>query len=387
MTRYLARRTLSGLFIMFVFVTVVFFGIQLLLPGDFVSHAFGMSLEQKAEIRAELGLDQPLGQAYLRWLSRLLRGDLGRSMTFGGLGEPVIDILLAVLPVTLLLFGIGTALAFMFGLWLGKATAWRGPGLVSGGATFSAIMLYTAFPPWLTFLLSLLLITKLGWFTGLNERRAFMQTPAQTGAPDLLWTMVWLLLASTLIVVIMNVLIRSVSRRGLPGWLSLFLITAGWITGWQLSGIMEPALLMLWRMALPILAYFLLSFGEIFIIMRTNMVDTLHEEYIQTARAKGLPPRDVRDLHAGRSALLPVLSRLVISLPYLMTGMVMIEESLAWTGIGTTLFYAVGLQNVTLGIGTLIIIGLFSLVARLILDVLVALLDPRIRHASAAGSI
>ena len=246
-------------------------------------------------------------------------------------------------------------------------------------------MLYTAFPPWLSFLLSLVFITKLGWFSGLNQRRAFQNvTPPDSATPLVLWRMVGLLIAAVLVVMIMNRLVRSIRRRGLPVWISLGIIAAGWITGWTMYDMVAAALDILWRMTLPILAYFLLSFGEIFIIMRTNMIDTLHEDYIRTAVAKGLSSRDVRDLHAGRNALLPVLSRLVISLPYLMTGMVMIEESFSWSGIGTTLFYAVGLQNVTLGIGTILVIGLFSLTARLVLDVLVALLDPRVRLASAA---
>jgi peptide/nickel transport system permease protein len=308
-------------------------------------------------------------------------------MTFGGLGEPVSEVLWRVLPITILLFGIGTALAFIFGMWLGKVTAWRGPGLLSTGSTFGAIMLYTAFPPWLTFLISLIFITKLGWFTGLNERRPFREvTPPHSATPQVVWRMVGLLLAAVLVVVIMNVLVRSVRRRGLPVAISLGLVVVGWIAGWTVYDMVAPALDVMWRMALPILAYFALSFGEIFIIMRTNMIDTLHEEYIQTATAKGLPPRDVRDLHAGRNALLPVLSRLVISLPYLMTGMVMIEESFSWAGIGTTLFYAVGLQNITLGVGTLIVIGVFSLTARLVLDMLTAFLDPRVRRASSTAA-
>ncbi len=113
--------------------------------------------------------------------------------------------------------------------------------------------------------------------------------------------------------------------------------------------------------------------------MRTSMIDTLHEEYIQTARAKGLPENIIRDRHAARNALLPVMSRLVISLPFLLSGMVMIEQILKWDGIGSTLFYAVGMQNIPLVVGTFLVIGVLSLLARMVLDIIQAALDPRIR--------
>jgi peptide/nickel transport system permease protein len=131
--------------------------------------------------------------------------------------------------------------------------------------------------------------------------------------------------------------------------------------------------------ALPTITYVLLSFGEVMLIMRTSMVDTLHEDYVYTARAKGLSDRDIRDRHAARNALLPVTSRLIISLPFLLSGMVMIERVMNIQGIGTTLFYAVGMQDIPLALGALIVIGLVVLASRITLEVLQAALDPRVR--------
>jgi peptide/nickel transport system permease protein len=112
--------------------------------------------------------------------------------------------------------------------------------------------------------------------------------------------------------------------------------------------------------------------------MRTSMLDVIKEEYIITARAKGLNDQKIRDRHAARTALLPVTSRLVIGIPFIFSGMVMLEQVLSVQGIGTTLFYAVGMQNLPLALGTMIMIGFFSMGSRLLLEVLQVALDPRL---------
>jgi peptide/nickel transport system permease protein len=130
----------------------------------------------------------------------------------------------------------------------------------------------------------------------------------------------------------------------------------------------------------PLITYVLLIFGETALITRTNMLDTLHEDYLVTARAKGVSEPAVRDRHAARTALLPALSRLVVSLPTMLTGMVIIEDVLDWPGISATLFNALYQQDMPTVGGTLLIVGLISAATRLVLDVLYAYLDPRIRY-------
>jgi peptide/nickel transport system permease protein len=131
---------------------------------------------------------------------------------------------------------------------------------------------------------------------------------------------------------------------------------------------------------LAILTYTLLSFGETMLIMQSSMTDVLKEQYIETARAKGLPASAVREQHAARNALLPVLSRFVISLPYLLTAVVIIESSVGWPGMGTTMWNALYWQNMPVVMAILVLIGIVSLVLRLILDMLIAYTDPRIRY-------
>ena len=149
MTRYLIRQTLLSLAKLFVFVTIMFFFIQIMMPGDFVDQfSLFANAAQREEMRVQFGLDLPIWQRYLRWLRQLVTLDLGESLT----GQPMTDVLKDVIPPTLLVFVTGTAIAFMIGLWLGKRTAWRGSGLVSRLTTLGGITFYTSFPPWLAWL-------------------------------------------------------------------------------------------------------------------------------------------------------------------------------------------------------------------------------------------
>jgi hypothetical protein len=120
MTRYLIRQSLLSLVKLFLFATLMFFFIQLLMPGDWVDQ-FSLFLDGAAqeEMRAQLGLDLPIGERYLLWLRQLITLDLGYSFT----GPPIVEVLKEVIPPTLFVFVAGTTIAFLIGLWLGKRTA------------------------------------------------------------------------------------------------------------------------------------------------------------------------------------------------------------------------------------------------------------------------
>jgi peptide/nickel transport system permease protein len=193
----------------------------------------------------------------------------------------------------------------------------------------------------------------------------------------------------TLIFAFVNMLIiraiyQMLKRRAFPSVVFVSLLIAIWVGTWQWMGIFPYALNIAQVAALPLLAFVLLSFGEILLIMRASVLDTMHEPYIVTARAKGLPDRVVRDRHVTRNAILPVISALLIRLPILLTGAVMIEQSLNWEGIGTTLFFAVGRQDIFVVMGLILVIGVISIVTRIILDITHAALDPRIRYDTTA---
>ena len=393
MTRFLARRALSGLITLFLFLSLMFFAIQLILPGDVISHlALQLSKTEMIELRTELGLDLPIWQRYFLWLGNIVRGRFGTSYAQpGGETFPVILLIQAVIPASVLVFGLGTALAFLLGQWLGRMTVWqawrhrRWGRLMSESASFGSILLYTAFPPWLAFVLLYLFVVKYSVFP-----RSFDNTLWMIGPYTRFWVMsrmLYMLAAVLVVLLILNGLLYRWRRRWIPVPVFLLVAAAAWMGTWYLAGWWVYALDVIRVAALPMVAYVLLSFGEIMLIMQTSMRDSLHDDYVMAAIGKGLPDPVVRDRHVGRNAILPVLSRLVISLPYLLTGAVMIEFAVGWPGIGTNLFFAVGQQDVNVAMGLLVIIGVISLGARLLLDMLVALFDPRIRYVGRSGMV
>lgn len=380
MLTFLLRRVISGLIVLFLFLTVVFFAVQLIIPGDYASRfALSLSPSQMEELRTLMALDQPLLTRYFTWLGNLLRGNLGHSYGFFNLGPPVTEILEDVLPPTLLVFGIGTALAFLIGQSLGKFVAWRGPGPLSGTTILGATLLYTSFPPWIAFLGSYLFITRLNIFTIDFDRELWMGV--STKPAQVMTVMLVFFAIHCLNLILINSLLKRIGRANLPTWLSTVILLSVWIMSWWLVGYWDYALDILRVAFVPFVVYVLISFGETVLIMRTTMSDTMHEEYITTARAKGLSEASVRDRHAARTAILPVISRLIVRLPYLLTGVVMVEFALNWSGIGSALFNAVAFQNITLVMGIALVIGIISMLSRLGLDVLQLILDPRIRSA------
>lgn len=330
MLSYLLRRFVSGLVVLFIFISLVFFAVQIALPGDFVSHfAMAMSIDQMEALRHELGLDLPIWQRYLNWVAGLLRGDLGHSYSLAGnQGVPITEILKSIVPPTILVFGFGTGIAFLIGLWLGKITGWHGPGFITGTLTFASISLYTMFPPWMAFLLLYFLITRLRIFSIELNRMLWRDAPVTSGA--VMTEMVKWEIIILVGLVILTTLLKRLTRRSLPAFVIILVSIPLWVGTWRWLEIYPYALDTVRIAALPLIAYVLLSFGEITLLMRTTMADQLHEQFVLTARAKGLPDGKVRDRHVVRNALLPVLSGMVIRLPYLLTGAVMIEFSLHW---------------------------------------------------------
>jgi peptide/nickel transport system permease protein len=401
MLRFILKRSVSGLVILFLFLTFLFFFAQIIMPGDFVSHLAynaGLSPEEVAEARAERGLDLPLWKQYYYWIRSLLNGQLGVSYH----NTPVSAFLMTALPVTVLVFFTGTLIAFSVGQWLGKMTAWRGTGGLSTSVTLGGIALYTTFPPWLTFLMLYFFARRLeGLRTlfNLDTTRNLWFNSTFT-AQAVIWYMVLTIVVFLTLLAVLNWLVYRRWRWRIPLIAHVLLFAVGSVGGWYALGFGPEAMDVVCLVTIPIATYALLSFGETMLIMRTSMVDTLHEEYILAARAKGLPERVVRDKHAARNAILPVLSRLVINLPYMLTGLAFIEYSFGiggqtgaslystltsvntayWRGMGSTLYSALFTQDIPLALGVLLFVGLMSLVARLVLEVLYVMLDPRLRR-------
>ncbi|MEW5989595.1 MAG: ABC transporter permease [Chloroflexota bacterium] len=386
MAGYLAKRLFSGLLSFLLFTAVLFLAINLLIPGDYVGTlAAFMAPEEMAALRAEFGLDQPLWRQYLTWLGHLLRGDLGQSFTGVVTRAPVTELLQSALPATLLVFILGAALAFGLGLQLSQIAARPSGRRLSGGITLASVILYTTFPPWLTFLLAYFLVDRFKIIPGLTSiqfsRNLWLDAPLEPAAVML--RMVLVLAAVLVTIYLLNWLWRRWRRRNLPSLLGWLLFPAATIGVWYGGGYLPLAANILQVALIPLTAFILLSFGDTALLMRASMLDVQHETYILLAQAKGLSPRAVRGRHVARNAFLPVLTRFVINLPYLLTGVVIVERATHWSGIGDLLFRAVENQDTYVYMAIMVIVGLVTLAARLLLELLYVYLDPRLRFGEA----
>lgn len=202
----------------------------------------------------------------------------------------------------------------------------------------------------------------------------------------------------------LRTLLRRLGYRRWSTLLSLPLPLAAVVASWYHLGYGDEAVDLLFRGSpaawvgrgspvLMLLAFVILAFGEIAFVTRTSMDAERPEQYVTIARAKGLREHEVREKHVAPNALLPTLSRFFVAMPYVLTGLVIIEhefavrtptgagvvEHFSVQGVSTVLFRAVSQLDVPVILGTLVLLGVVLLVARLALEVLHARLDPRLR--------
>lgn len=151
MTKYILRQVIWSLIKLFLFISFMFFFIQVMMPGDFVDQ-FSISCDAacRGEMRIQLGLDLPIGERYLHWLGQIVTLNLGKSLGGGN----IVDIMKTVVPPTLLVFVTGTMISFLIGMWLGKVTTWGHWGWTSRMVTLGGLTLFTSFPPWLAWLVT-----------------------------------------------------------------------------------------------------------------------------------------------------------------------------------------------------------------------------------------
>jgi peptide/nickel transport system permease protein len=122
------------------------------------------------------------------------------------------------------------------------------------------------------------------------------------------------------------------------------------------------------------------NFAGVMLLTRSSMLETLREDYILTARAKGLTERSIRDNHAARNALLPLVTSLVLAISFVIGGGILTETIFSWPGLGQMLLNATLLEDIPVATGTLGIIGIIALSGHIIADIVYMYLDPRIRY-------
>lgn len=305
MKKYLFSRLLSAIPVV-LGVTIVVFSILHLTPGDPVRLIVGprASQERLEELRHELGLDQPLLIQYLRWLTGVVQGDFGTSLTAKRSAR---ELIMERMPYTLELTATALAISLLIGIPIGVISAVKQYTPIDH-ISMAVALFWLSMPGfWLGLMLMLLFGLRLGWLP----------------------------------------------ISGASGFNSLIL----------------PAL----TLGLP-------EIGLIARLMRSEMLEVIRDDYVMTARAKGLKEFLVMYKHALRNAIISVIVYLFLQLPWLISGAVVVETVFAWPGMGRLLYKAILSKDFPIVQGVILIIAILTILCNLLGDLVTGLLDPRIRH-------
>lgn len=383
MLRFLGRRLIQMFFLFIIFLSIVWLLLQLM-PGDITDTLIGdpnIPLSTRLELAERLGLDQGLWQQYATYITNFFQGELGVS--FSRYPQDVWNILWEAIPRTLVLVLSATLLAYWMGFKSGKLIAWGRGGKTEQGFITGGIFLQTVFYPWFAIVMLWVFGFFFGWFpigrfisvnlwqgSGLDATSVFQQLILSTFLALVVYLGTRYLIKRTS----SKLVVQQRLQRVAAGLVFLALVVY-----WYSSEARTYVADIVWHTILPVATLGLVLFGAVMLITRTSMLETLGEDYILTARAKGLPNRVVRDRHAARNALLPVVTSFVLALGTVIGGAIITEEIFSWPGMGQLFLQGIVVSDIPLVAGALAITGVLTLFAHLIVDILYTVLDPRIR--------
>jgi dipeptide transport system permease protein len=334
MLSFLARRIVL-LIPTFIGVTLVSFVFIRLLPGDPIIAMAGehaVSPERHAQLAHQFGFDRPIWQQYLGYIGQLLQGDLGRSIVSK---RSVFQEFRTLFPATLELSVIAMLLAVAIGLPFGVLAAARRGSAFDQALMAVALTGYSMPIFWWGLLLIIVFSGTLGW------------TPV-SGRIDLLYFF-----------------------KPVTGFMLIDSLLSGQ------KGAFRSALS---HLVLPAIVLGTVPLAVIARQTRSAMLEVLGEDYVRTARAKGLGPGRVIGIHALRNAMIPVVTTIGLQTGVLLAGAILTETIFSWPGVGKWLIDAVGKRDYPVVQGGLLIIGALIMTVNLIVDLLYGLLNPRIRH-------
>jgi peptide/nickel transport system permease protein len=312
MIRYLVKKLIT-LILLLLLVSIAVFSVLFVLPGDPAQIMLGIKAtpESLANLRAELGLDQPFWVQYLSWLAKMISGEGSRSLNYD---LPVYELIVSRLAVTGPMALLAMVFAIIISLPLGIYAA-RHQNRPADVSVMFFTQLGLATPEfWLGILLILFLSVQLGWF----------------------------------------------AAGGFPGWAA---------DGWgSLKALLLPAF------ALGVIRASILTR-----LTRSSMLEVLREDYVRTARAKGLRERAVVYTHALRNALIPVLTIMGLQLGQLLAGAIIIENVYYLPGLGRLVFNAIGQRDLPVVRDVVLFMAAAVVVVNFIVDLAYAYIDPRIQ--------
>jgi peptide/nickel transport system permease protein len=324
--RYALRRLAGSIPLILGILTLIFF-IMHLAPGDPTSRYFNPNISPAVleQMRHNLGLDQPVWIQYLKWMKSFLTGDFGYS--FGQM-RPIREILPPVMLNTLQLTFVSLIVIFVLGMLIGVYQAVRQYSVGDNVLTFIALFFYSMPGFWFALMLILLFSLKAsqwGW-------------PVRFPASQM----------------------TNIAYDSMNGFAQ-----------------MKDRFM---HLLMPSIALGIGSAAGVARYMRGSMLEVIRQDYVRTARAKGLSERVVVFKHALRNALLPIITLLGLTLPYLFGGAVLVETIFAWPGMGRLIVDAVYQRDYPLVMATSFVLSVMVVLGNLLADVLYGLADPRIRN-------
>ena len=278
-----------------------------------------ISPEKVELIRKNYGLDQPLLVQYFKWVWSFLRGEFGDSFTEL---RPVKDILVERIPNTLQLTFLALLFNFIFGVLLGTLSAVKRNSLTDHGITLGSLFVYSIPSFWLGLMLILLFSFLLGWLPSAQMQSLEADTFG-------FWRLAW----DRFLHLIMPVFVLGIAAA---------------------AGTAR--------------------------FMRASMLEVMSQDYIRTARAKGVSERAVILKHAMKNALIPVITLMGLYLPFLLGGSVVVEHIFGWPGMGSLSVRAVFARDYPVILATNFIYTCLVVIGNLVADILYAVLDPRISY-------
>jgi dipeptide transport system permease protein len=319
----------------FIGITLLVFVLIRLIPGDPIETMAGergIDPARHAQLRADYGFDQPVLVQYGYYLSRLVRGDLGRSIVTH---EPVISEFTSLFPATIELSLCAIIFALGIGLPAGILAAVRRNSIFDHGVMGLSLTGYSMPIFWWGLLLILLFSVQLGWtpVSGRISVQYFIDT--------------------------------------VTGFLLIDSLLAG---DW---GAFRSALS---HLVLPAIVLGTVPLAVIARMTRSAMLEVLGEDYIRTARAKGLPRYRVIAIHALRNALIPVVTVIGLQVGVLFTGAILTETIFSWPGVGKWLIEGINRRDYPVLQGGTLLIGAVVMIINLLVDLTYGLINPRIRH-------
>lgn len=291
------------------------------LPGDFVTAMYSSShVTLNAEQEADLRAYYTQRQGFIRYVVDFFTLNWGYSYAFL---TPISGLISEALPWTLLLLGSAHLLSMILGFLAGVEAAWRRGGVIEKAGVGSMTILEGVPEIGTGVILLLFFALHLGWLPAAGGETAYVTHSAGR----------WIL---------------DVVRH----------------------------------LALPLATLILAYFPGNFLLTRGSMVMVLKEQFIETARAKGLPSLRIRYAHAARNALLPMVTRFGLRIAFMVTGALVVETIYAYPGLGTLLFNAISMRDLPLIQGIVLLSSLMVLFVNLALEFVYGWIDPRVKHAS-----